>query len=59
MLAYQRSLSHGEIAVYCGHRRIWRRFLGSGDLVVEDDFFALDRQRFRQVLAEVVATPRQ
>ena len=61
LLAYRRSLSHGEIAVYCGHRRIWRQFLNSGEpvaLVVEDDFSILDRQRFRQVLADVVSTPR-
>jgi GR25 family glycosyltransferase involved in LPS biosynthesis len=53
LLASKRSLTKGEIAVYCGHRAIWRKLLKSGAqsaLVLEDDFKILDDDALRQAL---------
>lgn len=48
-LCSKRDLTSGEIAVYCGHRSIWRAFLStphSCALVFEDDFSVTDGHRF-------------
>lgn len=45
LIASKRSLTPGEIAVYCGHRAIWRQFLKTDAecaLVLEDDFQITD-----------------
>ena len=49
----KRSLSAGEIAVYCGHRKIWARLVDSGApfaLVLEDDFGISDPATFHAIL---------
>jgi len=56
----KRSLSAGEIAVYCGHRRIWRRLVESGApfaLVLEDDFGVADSRAFRTILDDCADHP--
>ena len=61
LLAYRRSLSHGEIAVYCGHRLMWQKLLESGHshaLLLEDDHEIVDQAGFRQALADALQHPR-
>ncbi|MGY6708390.1 MAG: glycosyltransferase family 25 protein [Rhizobiaceae bacterium] len=56
----KRSLSPGEIAVYCGHREIWRRLVDSGarfGLVLEDDFGISDAEGFRAILDDCERHP--
>jgi len=60
LLWQKRSLSPGEIAVYCGHREIWRRLLDSGApfaLVLEDDFGISDPKGFRAILNDCERHP--
>ena len=60
LLWQKRSLSAGEIAVYCGHRRIWARLVDSGApfaLVLEDDFGISDPQAFCAVLDDCERHP--
>ncbi|GHC62967.1 glycosyltransferase family 25 protein [Limoniibacter endophyticus] len=55
LLFSKRDLTLGEIAVYCGHRAIWRNFLESDAkhlLVMEDDFVVLDPRKFIEALAD-------
>lgn len=58
LLASKRSLTHGEIAVYCGHRAIWREFLKTESecaLVLEDDFQIVDVDAFSNALNDCLA----
>ncbi|MCR4268468.1 glycosyltransferase family 25 protein [Nitratireductor sp. ZSWI3] len=60
LLLHKRSLTAGEIAVYAGHRRIWRRIVESGRtcaLVLEDDFRVLDRDLFLRSIDDLMAHP--
>lgn len=60
VLLHKRSLTPGEIAVYAGHRRIWRAFVESGldyALVLEDDFRVLDRARLLASMRDLTAHP--
>ncbi len=60
LLLHKRSLTPGEIAVYAGHRRIWRAFVESGldyALVLEDDFRVLDRPRLLESIQDLTAHP--
>lgn len=53
LLLSKRSLSAAEIAVYCGHRKIWKRIAdGESDvaLVVEDDLMVTDAAAFTHVM---------
>ncbi|MGQ4272794.1 glycosyltransferase family 25 protein [Terrihabitans sp. B22-R8] len=56
----KRPLTHGEIAVYAGHRKALRTFLSSGAcccLILEDDFGILDPDSFARQIAEILAAP--
>ena len=56
----KRGLTAGEIAVHCGHRRIWRRLVESGAphaLVLEDDFGIVDVEAFGRALEDCVRRP--
>lgn len=56
LLLQKRSLSPAEIAIYEGHRRIWREVLARGlemALVVEDDVKFLDRSAFLAAVANL------
>lgn len=59
-LLHKRSLSRGEIAIYEGHRRIWREIVNRGidvALVMEDDFQILDHAGFEQATRDLLAAP--
>lgn len=59
-LLHKRPLTSGEIAVYAGHRRMWRAFLESGleyALILEDDFHVLDQDRLLQTIQELTTHP--
>src|SRR5690606_17011742 len=61
-LVSKRNLTYGEMAVYCGHRAIWREFLKSGKevaLVLEDDFQIVDVTGFREALEDCLAHPEE
>lgn len=54
----KRNLTAGEIAVYAGHRRIWRNFLQSGAdvaLIFEDDFEINNPDEFRPALEDCLS----
>lgn len=55
LLLSKRGLTRGEIAVYCGHRKIWREFLSSGHshaLILEDDFRVSNRAEFAAAIRD-------
>lgn len=57
LLRSKRSLTEGEIAVYCGHRKVWREFLSSGHshaLVLEDDFCVTDAGRMKEAIRDAL-----
>ncbi len=59
-LLSKRSLTNGEIAVYCGHRKIWREFLSSDHayaLVFEDDFRVIDEEKFSRAIQDGLTQP--
>lgn len=58
LLLAKRDLTPGEIAVYAGHRKIWQAIVDGGEpcaLVFEDDFRALDRDRFQAALRDCLS----
>ncbi|MCV0352547.1 MAG: glycosyltransferase family 25 protein [Nitratireductor sp.] len=55
LLLSKRSLTNGEVAVYCGHRKIWRKFLASHHthaLILEDDFRINDKDKFLRAICD-------
>jgi len=55
LLHCRRSLTSGEIAVYAGHRKMWRRLIDSGHdlaLIIEDDLQIRDVPAFRRAIAD-------
>lgn len=60
LLLHKRSLSQGEIAIYEGHRRIWREIVQCGydvALVAEDDLHILDRSAFTRAIQDLIDAP--
>ncbi len=54
----KRAMIPGEISVYLGHRKIWRRFLDEGQefaLIMEDDFYIPDDSLFLQAIEDAVS----
>lgn len=56
----KRGLTTGEIAVYAGHRRLWRRFLQSDydyAMILEDDFRIIDMAAFQTAIIDCLSHP--
>lgn len=55
---HKRSLTRGEVAVYVGHRMIWRKIIEKNldyGIVFEDDFCISDKHAFLSVLSDCLA----
>lgn len=60
LLFHKRPLSKGEIAIYEGHRKIWREILDRRidmALVVEDDILIPEGAAFTQAVEDLLAAP--
>lgn len=61
LLLSRRSLTAGEIAVYAGHRRIWKAIDDAGipyALVLEGDFHVVDKEKFLATLGDCLSAPK-
>lgn len=60
LILHKRSLSNAEVAIYEGHRRIWREIVARGldmALVAEDDILIHDPAAFMRAVDDLRAAP--